>query len=87
MILKNLFTVQHGETDIENRLMDMGRGEDRVRGMERITWKLTLLHVKWIANGNLLNLRKLKLPLCVRGGVAGRWGGVSKGRGHMYTYG
>ena len=35
-----------GETDIENRLMDMRRGEERVRCMERVTWKLTLPHVK-----------------------------------------
>ena len=31
-----------GETDIENRLMDMGSGEERVRCMERVTWKLTI---------------------------------------------
>ena len=43
-----------GETDIENRLMDMGRGEERVRHMERVTWKLTLPCVKLIANRNLL---------------------------------
>jgi len=36
----------NGETDMENRLMDMGRGEERVRHMERVTWKLTLLYVK-----------------------------------------
>ena len=35
-----------GETDIKNRLTDMGRGEERVRCMERITWKLTLPYVK-----------------------------------------
>ena len=35
-----------GETDIENRLMDMGRGEEGVRCMERVTWKLILPHVK-----------------------------------------
>ena len=46
MILKNLFVGQHAETDIENRLMDTGRGEERVRCMERATWKLTLPHVK-----------------------------------------
>ena len=49
MVLKNLFTGQQvniGETDIENRLMDMGRGEERVRCMERVTWKLTLPYVK-----------------------------------------
>ena len=36
----------NGETDIENRLMDIGRGEERVRCMERVTWKLTLPYVK-----------------------------------------
>ena len=35
-----------GETDIENRLMDVGRGKERVRCMERVTWKLTLPYVK-----------------------------------------
>ena len=34
--------------------MDMGRGEERVRCMERVTWKFTLLHVKQIASENLL---------------------------------
>ena len=43
----------NGETDIKNRLMDMGRGEERVRCMERVTWKLTLPCVKQTANGNL----------------------------------
>ena len=42
MILKNLFIGNSGETDIENRLMDMGKGEERVRCMERVTWKFTL---------------------------------------------
>ena len=46
MVLKNLFTGHNGETDIENRLMDMGRGEERVRCKERVTWKLTLPYVK-----------------------------------------
>ena len=36
----------NGETDIENRLMDTGRGEERVRGMDRVTWKLALSYVK-----------------------------------------
>ena len=34
--------------------MDMERGEERVRCIERVTWKLTLPYVKYIANGNLL---------------------------------
>ena len=44
----------NGETDIEKRLVDMGRGEERVRCMERVTWKLTKQYVKQIANRNLL---------------------------------
>ena len=36
----------NGETDMENRLLDTGRGEKRVRCMERVTWKLTLPCVK-----------------------------------------
>ena len=46
MVLKNLFTGHNGETDIENRLMDMGRGEERVRLMERVTRILTLPYIK-----------------------------------------
>ena len=34
------------EKQTENRLMDMGRGEERVRCMERVTWELTLPCVK-----------------------------------------
>ena len=33
-------------TYIENRFMGMGRGEERVKCMERVTWKLTLPYVK-----------------------------------------
>ena len=46
MVMKNLLTGINGETDIENRLMDMERGEERVRCMEKVTWKLTLPYVK-----------------------------------------
>ena len=34
--------------------MDMGRGEERVRSMERVTWKLTLPYEKRIVNENFL---------------------------------
>ena len=34
------------DRDIESRLMDMGRGEERVRCMQRVTRKLTLPYVK-----------------------------------------
>ena len=46
MVLKNLLTGSSGETDIGNRLMDMGRGEERVRCMERVTWKVILSYAK-----------------------------------------
>ena len=46
MVLKNLLTGSKGETDIENRLMDMERGEERVKCMERVIWKFTLPYVK-----------------------------------------
>ena len=45
MVLKNLFKGQQWR-NIENRLMDMGRGEERVRCMETVTQKLTLPYVK-----------------------------------------
>ena len=47
MVLKSLFTGQQWRSShIENRLMNMGRGEERVRCMETVTWKLTLPYVK-----------------------------------------
>ena len=49
MVLKNLFTGSNGERDIENRLEDMGRGEESVNSvkcMERVTRKLTVPYVK-----------------------------------------
>ena len=55
MVLKNLFREKwywkiylqgsSGQTDIENRLMDMGREEERVRCTERVTGKLTFSSV------------------------------------------
>jgi len=45
MVLMNLFARQQWR-NIENRLMDMGSGEERVRCMEKVTWKLTLPYVK-----------------------------------------
>ena len=46
--------MRNRQTEIENRLMDMRRGEERMRCTERVTWKLTLPYVKQITNGNLL---------------------------------
>ena len=46
MVLKIYLQGSNGETDIENRIMDNGRREERVRCMEKVTWKLTLPYVK-----------------------------------------
>ena len=46
MLLKIYLQCNNGETDIDKRLMDMGKWEERVRCMERVTWKLTLPYVK-----------------------------------------
>ena len=77
------------EKQTENKLMHMGRGEERVRCMEGVTWKLTLSYVKQpkgiccmaqeTQTGALYQSRGMR-----RGG---RWDGGSKGRGYMYNYG
>ena len=46
MVLKNLFTGQQWRNRHKNGLMDMGRGEEKVRCMERVTWKPTLPYVR-----------------------------------------
>ena len=46
-ILKHIYCQgSSGETEIDNRLLDMGNGKERVRCMERVTWKLTLPYIK-----------------------------------------
>ena len=46
MVLKIYLQGSNEETEIEKRLMDMGKGEERVRCMEKATWKLTFPYVK-----------------------------------------
>ena len=70
--------------------MDMGRGEERVRCMERVTWKLTLPYVKYVAMGICCmsqgtQTEALYQPRGV--GWGERWEGASKEREYMYTYG
>ena len=90
MVLKNLFTGSSGETDMENRLMDMGKEEERVRCMKRVTWKLTLPYVKQTATGICCMAQETQTGALYqpRGmGWGGRWEEGSKRRGYMYTYG
>ena len=72
----------NGETDLENRLMDIGRGEEMMRCVERVTRKLTLLYVKYIADGNLLyvsgNTNRGSIP-SRRLGWGERWREVQEG--------
>ena len=75
-----------GETDIENRLMDMGREEERVRCMERVTWKHITIWKIDSQQEFAVWLRKFKQGLCINLEVVG-WEGGSKGMGYMYTYG
>ena len=52
---------KNGETDTENRLMDMGREEERVRCMEGITRKLNVTICKVDSQQEFsVWLRKLK---------------------------
>ena len=56
--------------------MDMGRGEERVRCMERVTWKLIICKIdsQWEF---AIWLRKLKQGLCIN--IEG-WDGEGEGR-------
>ena len=68
--------------------MDMGRGEEKVRCTERITWKLALPPVKWPMGTCCVAQETQTEALYQPRGVAwgGRLEGGSKGRGNMYTY-
>ena len=57
--------------------MDMGRGEERVRCMERVTWKLTLPPLIDSQQEFAVLLRKLKQGLCIN--LEG-WDGERDGR-------
>ena len=65
------------ETDIENRLMDMRRGEERVRRMERVTWKLTLPYVNRQPTGICCMTQEIQTGFC--GNLQG-WDGVGDER-------
>ena len=67
--------------------MDRGKGEERVRCMERVTWKLTLPYVKIDGQQEFaVWLRKLKQRLCIN--LEG-WDGEGDGsfkRERIYVY-
>ena len=65
----------------------MGRGEERVRCMERVMWKLILPYVKQTANRNLLYGSGNKQGLCINleGWDGEEMGGRFKSRGDVCT--
>ena len=77
-----------GDTDIENRLMDMGEGgrEGGIYGESSTETYITICKIDNQREFAVL-LRELKPGLCRGVGWGGRWEGGSRGRGHMYTYG
>ena len=81
----------NGETDIENRLMDTGRVEERVRyngksNMESsITGNKIDSQLEFVVLSQGTQTGALYQPRWV--GRGGRWEAVSKGRGYMFICG
>ena len=70
--------------------MNMGRGEERVRCMEKVNMETYITISKIDSQWEFaVRLRKLKQGLWINLEViwGRRWEGGSKGRGYMYTYG
>ena len=68
----------NGETDIKNKLIDTGRGEERVRCTLRVTWKLNIATCKIDSQWEFaVCLRKFKQGLCIN--IEG-WDGEEDGR-------
>ena len=89
MILKIYLQGSSGETDIENRLMVMGRGEERVRCMERVTGKLNTVYKIDSQRELAAWLRKLKQGLCINlegWDVEGEGREVQKGGIYVYLW-
>ena len=89
MVLKNLFTGQQQRNRHREQTYGRGRGEERVRCMERVTWKPTSPYVKQPTEICCMAQETQTRALYQSGGEGwgGRWEGGSKGRGYMYTFG
>ena len=91
IVLMNLFAVSNGETDTENRLMDMGErdGEGEMYGESSMETYITICKIdsQWgiCCLAQETQAGALYQPRGV--GWGGRWEGDSKGRACMYTYG
>ena len=81
MVLKSLFTGQQWRTDIENRLTDMGRGEDEMYGKSNMETYITIFKID-SQREFAVWLRKLKQRLCINlegWDGEGDWRGLQKG--------
>ena len=86
MVQKNLFTEQQWRN--RHREQTYVHGE-RVRCMQRVTWKLTLPYIRQPTGICCMAQETQTGALYQPRGVGwgGRWKGGSKGKGYMYTYG
>ena len=74
------------QEEIRSKMLDSLRGEERVRCIERVTWKLTLPYVKQIAKGICYMAQETQKGALYQPRGLDEEGG-SKGREYMYTYG
>ena len=78
MVLNNMLTGQQWKTGLKNRLMDMGKGEERVRCMERNNMEAYIIIYKIDSQWEFpIWLRKLKQGLCI---YLEGWDGMRDGR-------
>ena len=76
MVLKNFLQGSNGETDIENRLMDIGREEGEMYGKSNMETYITICKIN-SQREFALWLGKLKQGLCIN--LEG-WDGEGDGR-------
>ena len=85
--LKNLFMGQQWRNRHREQTYGHGRGQERVRCMERVTWKLTLPYVKQIANGNCCMAQETQIGTLYQPRGLG-WGERFQREGiYIYAYG
>ena len=89
MVLKNLFTGKQWIN--KHRELTYGHGEREGEGeLYRKSIMETFITICKIDNQweFAVRLRNLKQGLCInlKGGMRGKWEGVSKGRGYVYIY-
>ena len=91
MVLKNLFAGQQWRNRHREETYGHGKrgGEGEMFGESSMETYITMCKIDSLGEFAVW-LRKLKQGLCINleGWFwGGRWEGVSKGRGYMYTYG